>query len=60
MINSTARGFNPHFEKAYDCLKYVCDKYPDQLEFVSLDCEEMKDEFGNAYQVVPKIRISFK
>lgn len=60
MYTSTARGYNPQFEKGYAALKYIVDKYQSELEFVALDARELVDEDGNAYQVVPVIRISFK
>lgn len=59
-MNSTARGYNPHFDKAYIAMQHVIDKYPDELEFLTLDCRELRDEYGDVYQVSPVIRISFK
>lgn len=57
---STARGFNPHFDLAYATLKQIVDKHADELEFISLDAVELKDEYGDVYQVKPVINISFK
>lgn len=60
MGNSTARGWNPKFEEGYAALKYIVDKYPDSLEYVALDAKELVDCYGDVYQVVPVIRISFR
>lgn len=60
MSNNTARGYNPHFEKGYQALKSIIDKYPDSLEYVQMDAGELVDEDGSPYQVYPRIRISFK
>ncbi len=60
MNQSTARGYNPHFEKGYQALKAIIDKYPDSIEFIQYDAGELVDENGDAYQAYPRIRISFK
>lgn len=60
MINSTARGYNPMFAEGYAALKAIVDKHGDNLEFVTLDAKELVDCYGEVYQVVPVVRISFK
>jgi hypothetical protein len=60
MITSTARGYNPHFDKGYAAVKQIVDKYHDELEYLEFDAGELVDEYGDAYQTYPRIRISFK
>lgn len=60
MSNSTARGYNPHFEKGYQALQAIINQHKDSLEYVQLDAGELVDEDGDVYQVYPRIRISFK
>lgn len=59
-IDSTARGFNPRFDEGFAALKFICEKYQGELDFVTLDARELVDEYGDPYQVVPVVRISFK
>lgn len=60
MISSTARGYNPRFDEGFATVKYIVDKYSDNLEFITLDAKELVDEYGDPYQVIPVLRISFK
>lgn len=59
-ITSTARGYNPKFDEGYAALKYIIDRHGDNLEYAELSAKELVDVYGDAYQVVPVIRISFK
>lgn len=60
MNHSTARGYNPHFERGYQALQAIINQHKDSLEFVQLDAGELVDDNGDAYQAYPRIRISFK
>lgn len=59
-VTSTARGFDPRIAEGYAAFKYAVDKYQYQLEFAALDFKELENEYGEPYQVVPVIRLSFK
>lgn len=60
MGHSTAKGYNPHFEKGYQALQAIINQHGDSLEFIQFDAGELVDEDGVVYQVYPRIRISFK
>jgi len=52
--------YNPQFKEFNTTLKYLADKHCDYLQSISVKWQELKDEDGDVYQIVPLIDIKYK